>query len=38
VSITYVLVIITCVGDYNIRVGENDIGIGEYNLCVSDLI
>ena len=33
VSMTYVLVIIACVGEHSICVGEHSIYVGEYNMC-----
>ena len=33
VSMTYVLVIIACIGENSICVGEHSIHVGEYNMC-----
>ena len=33
VSIAYVLVIITCVGEHSICVGEYNICVGDYSMC-----
>jgi hypothetical protein len=34
VSITYVLVSIACLGEYNMCVGAHKICVSEYNMCV----